>query len=82
MPSLYGLRETKNKRCNSCILITKRVASTNYSDKNMGLQKNAKMITRLSGSIWSKSSNSSAKFLGVVILCNKKIISWSGSKVA
>jgi hypothetical protein len=31
-PSSYGSCETKNKRCGSCILTTKRVTQTNYYD--------------------------------------------------
>ncbi len=32
-PSSYGLCETKNKRCGSCILTTKPVTQTNYYNK-------------------------------------------------
>jgi hypothetical protein len=31
-PSSYGLCETKNKQCGSCILMTKLVTQTNYYD--------------------------------------------------
>ncbi len=33
--SSYWSRETKNKRCSSCILTTKRVTQTNYNDKEI-----------------------------------------------
>jgi hypothetical protein len=33
--SSYGLYETRNKQCGSCILTTKRVTRTNYYDKNL-----------------------------------------------
>ncbi len=36
--SSYGSCETRNKRCGSCILTTKRVTQTNYYDKCIGLQ--------------------------------------------
>ncbi len=41
-PNSYGLCETKNKRCGSCILMTKRVTQTNYYD-NFRFEMESKM---------------------------------------